>query len=374
MFEVQGQYNTAKIYAKELEKGAITQIANLCDQLFTEDSKIRLMPDAHAGAGCVIGTTMTITDKIVPNLVGVDISCGVEAVNIGNVNIDFVALDKIIRQRVPSGFSIRDDRHSLADQIDLEQLTCAKNMALGKAARSIGTLGGGNHFIEVDQDGLGDYWLVIHSGSRNLGLSVATHHQKLAQLAQPDANKDLAWLEGSLFDDYVHDMKIMQEYARLNRVAMTLEIMDAMRWTEKDRFTTVHNYLDTETMILRKGAVSAKKGERLLIPINMRDGTLLCQGLGNPEWNYSAPHGAGRLMSRGDAKRNLSMNDFKADMNGIFTTSVNEDTLDEAPGAYKPMKDILNAITETVDVISVLKPVYNFKASESGGGKRKRRK
>lgn len=373
MFEVEGKYTTAKVFARELEKGAITQIRNLCDQEFAEGSRISLMPDAHAGAGCVIGTTMTVTDCVAPNLVGVDISCGVEAVNIGPSDFDPVELDAAIRERVPSGFAIRDKKLPIADTVNLEDLTCASALALGKAAKAIGTLGGGNHFIEVDKDDKGDYWLVIHTGSRNTGLQVATWHQRIAQKLRPDVPPDLAWLTGREFEDYVNDMKIMRKYADANRRAISEEIIEGMGWKERDRFTTVHNYIDTDTMILRKGSVSAREGERLLVPINMRDGTLLCEGLGNPEWNYSSPHGAGRLMSRGEAKRSLSMEDFQAQMDGIFTTSVNENTLDEAPGAYKSMDFILDSIGETAKVISILKPVYNFKASEGGGRKRRKR-
>lgn len=373
MFEVEGKYSTATVYANNLEKGTITQIRNLCNQAFTEGSSIRLMPDAHTGIGCVIGTTMTVMGKIVPNLVGVDISCGVEAINIGSNDFDPAELDSVISARVPSGFAIRKERHPLSQKINLENLTCARELALVKGAKSIGTLGGGNHFIEVDLDENGDYWLVIHTGSRNLGLQVASHHQKIACVINPEAPAELAWLEGEAFDDYVHDMKIMQIFANLNRQAISEEIIDGMGWVEKDRFTTVHNYLDTETMILRKGAVSAKAGEKLLVPINMRDGTLLCEGLGNAEWNFSAPHGAGRLLSRGEAKRTLSFEDYKSQMKDIYTTSVNEETLEEAPGAYKPMKEIMEAIGDTARVMSILKPVYNFKASESGRKRRRKR-
>ncbi|MBD5608406.1 MAG: RtcB family protein [Desulfovibrio sp.] len=373
MFEVEGKYASAKVFAKELEKGAITQIRNLCDQEFTKDSKISLMPDAHAGAGCVIGATMTITGSIVPNLVGVDISCGVEAVNIGSSDFDPSELDAVIRERVPSGFAIRNKKLPIADSINLEDLTCASALALGKAAKAIGTLGGGNHFIEVDKDDKGDYWLVIHTGSRNPGLQVAGWHQKIAQTLRPDVPKDLAWLTGQEFEDYINDMKIMRKYADANRRAISDEIIDGMGWQERDRFTTVHNYIDTDTMILRKGSVSAREGERLLVPINMRDGTLLCEGLGNPDWNYSSPHGAGRLMSRGEATRTLSMDDYQAQMEGIFTTSVNENTLDEAPGAYKSMDFILDSIGETAKVISILKPVYNFKASQAPIGRKRKR-
>ncbi|MDE5831799.1 MAG: RtcB family protein [Desulfovibrio sp.] len=372
MFVVEGKRASAKVYAEDLEPSAVAQIKNLCDQEFAEGSDISLMPDAHAGAGCVVGTTMTIKDSVVPNLVGVDISCGVEAVNIGPDDFDPAELDAVIRERVPSGFAIRNKPLPISGSLNLEDLTCADQFALGKALKAIGTLGGGNHFIEVDKDDRGDYWLVIHTGSRNPGLAVANYHQKKAQASRPDAPKELAWLTGQELENYVHDMKIMQKYANTNRRAISEEIMAGMGWRERDRFTTVHNYLDTDTMILRKGSVSAQKGERLLVPINMRDGTLLCEGLGNPDWNFSSPHGAGRLMSRGEALRSLSMDEFKSQMEGIFTTSVNEKTLDEAPDAYKSMDYILKMIGETAKVVSILKPVYNFKSS--AGNIRKRRK
>lgn len=372
MFEVEGDKNTAKVMAKNIEKGAITQIKNLCDQDFAKDSKIRLMPDAHAGAGCVVGTTMTITDKIVPDLVGVDIGCGVEAVNIGPDPFDPAELDNVIRNSVPSGFAIRDDVLAIAEEIDLSRLSCFSAIAPAKALKAIGTLGGGNHFIEVSRGSNGDNWLIIHSGSKNTGLQVANWHQKIAQQIRSDVPPDLAWLDGEKFERYVADMKLMQKYAQINRQAMTIVIMEGMGWKERDRFTTIHNYLDTENMILRKGAVSAQKGERLLVPINMRDGSLLCEGLGNPDWNFSAPHGAGRLMSRGEAKRNLSMDEFKDQMAGIYSTSITEETLDEAPNAYKPMADILEAIKDTAKVHDILKPVYNFKAVQTGGKRRKR--
>lgn len=373
MFVVEGELNKAIVYANELEKGAITQIRNLCDQTFAESSQIRIMPDAHAGVGCVIGATMTIKDKIVPNLVGVDICCGVESVNIGSRDFDPAELDQVIKERIPSGFAIRDKYLPAAGELNLADLSCAKDMALVKAAKSIGTLGGGNHFIELDKDEKGDYWLVIHTGSRNIGLQVAEHHQKLARKMHPEMPFELAYLEGSAFDDYVNDIKIIHSFANLNRRAISDEIMDGMGWKERDRFSTIHNYLDTDNMILRKGAVSAQKGERLIIPINMRDGSLICEGLGNPEWNFSSPHGAGRLMSRGDAKRKLSMDAFKAEMQGIYSTSICENTLDEAPEAYKPMDAILDSIGETARVLSVLKPVYNFKASDGGGRKRRKK-
>lgn len=364
MQTITGTYGTAISYAASLEKGAIGQLTALCDQPFTADSRLRIMPDAHAGAGCVIGTTMTITNSIVPNLVGVDIGCGMETVNIGKARMDFKKLDGIIAQLVPSGFSIREKVHRFADEWDMDELKCGKILQKDKTLKSIGSLGGGNHFIEVDQDReSGDFYLIIHSGSRNPGLQVASHYQKRAgESRDSDTPYELAPLTGSAFDDYVHDMKIMQAFADLNRKAIADEILKGMKWKAKDAFATVHNYLDTGSMILRKGAVSAQKGERLLIPMNMRDGSLLCEGLGNPDWNYSAPHGAGRLCSRREAKESITLTQFKKDMQGIYSPSISRATLDESPAAYKPMEEILARIGDTVNVRALLKPVYNFKA------------
>lgn len=364
MINITGKYNTATAYVKSLEKGAIGQLTALCNQPFSEGSKLRIMPDAHAGAGCVIGTTMTITDKIVPNLVGVDISCGMEVVNIGNSRMDFKKLDNVIRKSVPSGFAIRDKAHRFAEEWDISDLECGKILHKDKTSKSIGTLGGGNHFIEMARDdGSGDYYLIIHSGSRNPGLQVATYYQKIAGENRPeDTPFELAFLTGNGFQSYVHDMKIMQDFADLNRKAIADEILKGMKWKAKNSFTTVHNYLDTGNMILRKGAVSAQEGEKLLIPLNMRDGSLLCEGLGNPEWNYSAPHGAGRLFSRTDAKNNITLTQFKNDMQGIYSSCISRNTIDESPAAYKPMDEIMSQIGETVKVLSILKPVFNFKA------------
>lgn len=364
MQEITGKYNIAIAFAKNLESSAIGQLKALCDQPFSADAKLRIMPDAHAGAGCVVGTTMTLTDKVVPNLVGVDISCGMEVVNIGRPRLDWQQLDKIIRRTVPSGQKLRDKAHRFADDWNQDELKCGKILQPEKTRKAIGTLGGGNHFIEVAKnEETGDHYLIIHSGSRNPGLQVANHYQKIAG-ANRDENTpyELAWLAGQDFEDYVHDMEIMQAYADLNRKAMADEILKGMKWRAEDAFTTIHNYLDTENMILRKGAVSAQIGERLLIPMNMRDGSLLCEGLGNPEWNYSAPHGAGRLFSRKEAKETLTLTQFKQDMEGVFSTCVGRATIDESPAAYKPMADILSQIGETVKINAILKPLYNFKA------------
>jgi RNA-splicing ligase RtcB len=360
------------------------------------------MPDVHAGMGCTIGTTMTITDKIVPGMVGVDIGCGMETTQLAEREIDFEKLDYFIRRQIPSGRDIRKDHHALNEEIDLNQLRCARHVNLERARRSIGTLGGGNHFIEMDRDESGGLFLVVHSGSRHIGNEVAKHYQDEAfrtlcgnarfqvdeTIARMKAEgntkeiqktiknlkaqrgmltpmpKDLSYVEGALFDDYMNDMKIIQQFAVLNRKAMTDVIIGGMGLNAVEAFTTIHNYIDTETMILRKGAVSAKKGEKLLIPINMRDGSLICVGRGNEDWNYSAPHGAGRLMSRRDAFKSLSMKEYEREMNGIFSTCVTSGTLDESPMAYKPMDDIISQIGPTADIISHVKPVYNFKSAE----------
>ena len=399
MIEVKGIYNTALCYTPKLEQAAYDQIKAVCDQEAFTGSKIRIMPDVHAGKGCTIGTTMTITDKIVPGMVGVDIGCGMETVRIAQPEIDFGKLDALIRQHIPCGHQIRGKAHPLNDQIDLSQLRCAKYVDLNRAALSIGTLGGGNHFIEVDQGENGGLYVVIHSGSRHLGTEVAKFYQdegykalssarhkidaavealkaegryqeiqatirRLQHEQGADVPKDLAWVEGRLFDDYIHDMRIVQHFAALNRKAMMDVILNGMGLEVVDQFTTIHNYIDTENMILRKGSVSAQSGEKLLIPINMRDGSLVCIGKGNPDWNYSAPHGAGRLMSRKEARAKLSLKEYQEKMSGIYTTCVNQDTLDESPMAYKNIGEIISQITPTADIVEQIRPVYNFKASE----------
>jgi RNA-splicing ligase RtcB len=400
MFEIKGEYTTAKVFTDTVEESAIAQIRQLCDMMYTDGSKIRIMPDVHAGAGCTIGTTMTITDKAVPNLVGVDIGCGMETVQIEEKHIELEKLDKLIYARIPSGMNIRKTFHKYNDEIELYQLRCRDKVNLDRAAKSIGTLGGGNHFIEVDKDEEGNLFLVVHSGSRHLGKEVATLYQELGyqrlnksdqgsvnalieeykaqgrekeiQTAVKELKKQvitgiphpLAYVEEDLFEDYIHDMQIVQRFAELNRKAMIDEIMKGMKLEAVDQFTTIHNYIDTDAMILRKGAVSARAGEKLLIPINMRDGSLICIGKGNEDWNYSAPHGAGRLMSRTQARNTFNVSEFKKQMQDIYTTSVSKDTLDECPMAYKDMSDIVNNIGPTADIIKVIKPIYNFKAGE----------
>lgn len=402
MIKVKGKHNTALVFTTDLEPQAEAQIKAVCDQQAFADSKIRIMPDVHAGIGCTIGTTMTITDKIVPGMVGVDIGCGIETVEITQKNLDFDRLDYLIRKRIPSGRDVRDTPHPLHEQADLDSLRCREKVNLNRARHSIGTLGGGNHFIEIAQDEEGRVYAVVHSGSRHIGHEVATYYQReavkqlsgtskaqldelmaelkaqgrereiaptLKRLKKDEGRKlpvprDLAYVEGQLMADYLHDMAIIQRFAVLNRKAMVDILFDDMSWEEKSRFTTIHNYVEIGSMLLRKGAVSAKAGEKLLIPINMRDGSLICEGLGNPDWNYSAPHGAGRLMSRRAAFSNLNLKEYKAQMEGIFTTSVNRDTLDEAPMSYKSIDFIMQSITPTANILHQIKPLYNFKASE----------
>lgn len=404
MITLSGKYNTANVYTDVIDENAISQIIELLNQPFTAGQKIAIMPDVHAGAGCVIGTTMTITDKVVPNLVGVDIGCGMKTVQLHQKDIDLKELDEIIRNYIPSGFDIRKDAHpfakTFADHINLENLRCHKSINIKRAYNSIGTLGGGNHFIEVDKDEEGNLYLIVHSGSRHLGVEVAKYYQEKAyeMLSKPNKEetkaiveklksenrqseirqtlaayhdskpcvpKALAYCEGSLFEDYIHDMEIVQKFAAVNREAMIAEILTRMRLSPVNAFTTIHNYIDTENMILRKGSVSAQAGERLLIPINMRDGSLICIGKGNPDYNFSAPHGAGRLYSRAQARASFTVEDYAKEMNGIYTTSVNSSTLDECPMAYKSLSDITDNITDTVDIVARITPIYNFKAGEA---------
>jgi len=400
MVTVRGLYNTAICYTSQLEPMAKKQIKAVCDQPEFAGCKIRIMPDVHAGMGCTIGTTMTIRDKIVPGMVGVDIGCGMETVELAERDIDFRKLDNLIRREIPFGREVRTTPHPLNTEIDLTQLRCADYVNLNRARHSIGSLGGGNHFIEVGRSEDGRLFLVVHSGSRHLGTEVAKFYQDegrralwggaqyqieqtIAQMKAEgrereiqktikvlkkehklDIPKDLAYVEGKLFEDYIHDMKLTQKFAMLNRKAMVDVILTGMGLTPVDSFTTIHNYIDTDAMILRKGAVSARKGEKLLIPINMRDGSLICVGKGNEDWNCSAPHGAGRLMSRKAAFQALSMAEFHQEMAGIYTTCVLPDTLDEAPMAYKSMDEIVAQIGPTAEIIERITPVYNFKAAD----------
>lgn len=399
MMEIKGQVNTAICFAKIIEDEAIEQIRRMCDYEFTAGSQIRIMPDVHAGKGCTIGTTMTVKDKAVPNIVGVDIGCGMYTVNLGQVEIDMEQMDGAAHF-IPSGLNVWEGRKERFDLLDLRCYRGLKDAR--RLERSLGTLGGGNHFVEIDQSADGTKYLVIHSGSRNLGKQVAEFYQRLAidlskgkeeYFARRDALiaeykaagrrkeiekalKELRWEEhestipedlcfvyGQYLEDYLHDVEICQRFARRSRELMAEIILQRLGIEAFDAFHTIHNYIDTDEMILRKGAIAAHKGEKVLIPINMRDGSVLAIGKGNPDWNYSAPHGAGRIMSRTAAKENLDLDEYRREMAGIYTTSVNEATLDEAPMAYKSLSDIIDVIQESVDVIEVLKPIYNFKAN-----------
>jgi len=399
MIEIKGKVNTAICFAKVIEDVAIDQIQRMCDYPLTENSRIRIMPDVHAGKGCTIGTTMTVIDKAVPNVVGVDIGCGMYTVNLGNSEIDMELMDAAAHF-IPSGTDVWEGRK---ERFNLLDLRCYRELKdVKRLERSLGTLGGGNHFIEIDQALDGTKYLVIHSGSRNLGKQVAEHYQQLAidlnqgkedyftkrdaliaeykaagrrneiQAALKELHwkareatipEDLCYLYGKYLEDYLHDVEICQKFARRSRELMAEIILGRLSLTALDAFHTIHNYIDTEEMILRKGAIAAHDGERVLIPINMRDGSVLAVGRGNPEWNYSAPHGAGRILSRTEAKETLDLEEYRREMAGVYTTSVNEKTLDEAPMAYKSLSDIIDVISDSVDIIEVLKPIYNFKAN-----------
>jgi hypothetical protein len=385
--------NEVKVFAETFEQEAYDQIKTLADFEPYQNAKIRIMPDSHAGKGCTIGTTMTVRDKITPNLVGVDIGCGMLVVELQEKEIDLENLDNAIRKFIPSGFNVHEE--PLKGFYGFIGLRCTKHVDLQRALRSIGSLGGGNHFIEVDRSEDGRLYLVIHSGSRNLGVGVCNYYQNLAyeklnsltdkkkemierlkaqgrekdintelrKLQQPKVSKELAYVEGQDFEDYINDMEIVQQFASLNRKTIAELITEYMRWHIVDTFETIHNYIDTKDMILRKGAVSAQKGEKFIVPINMRDGSLICIGKGNEDWNCSAPHGAGRLMSRSKAKETVSMNEYQRSMEGIYTTSVNDSTIDEAPQVYKPIEEIIEAIKPTADIVEVIKPIYNYKAN-----------
>ncbi|MBR1478340.1 MAG: RtcB family protein [Lachnospiraceae bacterium] len=402
MINIEGKINTAICYANVVEDEAIEQIRRMCDYEFTAGSKIKIMPDVHAGKGCTIGTTMTVVDKAVPNVVGVDIGCGMYTVDLGKEDIDLARVDEAAHY-IPSGMNVWEGRQ---ERFDLTGLRCYRDLKDTKRLeRSLGTLGGGNHFIEIDRSADGTNYLVIHSGSRNLGKQVAELYQQLAidlhkgigeyleardeiirtykeqgrrteiqaalkqlkwdkENLAPDMPEDLCFLSGKYLDDYLHDVEICQAFARRSREKMAEILVDRVGLNAGEAFHTIHNYIDTDEMILRKGAIAAHDGEKVLIPINMRDGSILATGKGNPDWNYSAPHGAGRVMSRTKARDTLSMDEYKKTMKGIYTTSVDEKTLDEAPMAYKSLEDIIDVVSEAVDIIEVLKPIYNFKASD----------
>lgn len=406
MFELRGKYNNCKVFTDNVEDSAIGLIMSLLNQEYAKDSRIRIMSDVHSGKGCVIGTTMTLKDKVVPNLVGCDIGCGMTAVKLKEKRIDLPKLDSVIRKYVPSGFEVHEE--PICNDSPIGDLRCAKYVNMDRAMKSLGTLGGGNHFIEVDKDKEDNLWLVVHTGSRHLGIEVCDYYQHLGytklkekevggtlkekseelirKLKEEGREKEiskalsklkdeyksthidipqaLSYVEGKDFEDYLYDMNLVQQHAVANRMTIVRQIIKNMKLHVEDEFTTIHNYIDVENMILRKGSVSAQKGERLLIPMNMRDGSLICIGKGNEDWNYSAPHGAGRLMSRSQAKETVSMNEFKNSMKGIYTTCIDRSTIDESPMAYKKMQEIIDNIGDTVEIVDIIKPIYNYKASE----------
>ena len=407
LLELTGKYANAKIFTELVSQNTLTQIYTLLNQPSMQGSQIRIMPDCHAGKGCVIGTTMTIRDSVIPNLVGIDIGCGMLAIKLKESNINLSEFDDIVKTYVPSGGNVH--ANLVKHNFDLTRLKCYKHAGLRKelAQKSMGTLGGGNHFIELDRDSNRNIWLVIHSGSRHLGIEICNYYQKQAlqdmretyriNTIEPElkqivndlkaagkapeiqaeadrlAKKLAAWTPGIpvelipcvgyRMDNYIHDMQITQEYAKLNRRTIANLILNHIG-TEVESFDTVHNYIDPNDMILRKGAIAAYQNQRVLIPINMRDGSLICTGKSNPDWNFSAPHGAGRLFSRSGAKDKFTVEEFAETMQkaGIYTTSVSESTLSECPMAYKPIESITNLITDTVDIVDIIKPIYNFKA------------
>ena len=402
MIEIVGKYNTAICYTNLIEPGAYSQILSVCNEEAFANSKIRIMPDVHEGKGCTIGTTMTIVDKVVPNMVGVDIGCGMYTVDLGKVDIDLPKFDETAHT-IPCGRNVWDGK---LERFDLKELRCFRNLKDTKRLeRSLGTLGGGNHFIEIDASEDGTKYLVIHSGSRNLGTQVAMIYQGIAlnlnlgkeefynrreevirtykadgrrgeieatlrqmerewRAKEPTMPRELCYLYGSFMEDYIHDIDVCQRFATRNRQKMAEILLEKAGFEAHGSFETIHNYIDVNEMILRKGSVSAKKGEKLLIPINMRDGSLICIGKGNEDWNFSAPHGAGRLMSRSAAYERLTMEEYQKQMEGIYTTCVNSRTLDESPMAYKTMDEIVANIEPTAEIISHIKPIYNFKAAE----------
>lgn len=397
MIELYGKYDTAKIYTDNCEQEAQSQIMNLLNQPFAKDSHPRFMPDVHAGKGCTVGTTMRITDRVCPNLVGVDIGCGVLVSKFETEELDLKKLDEMLqgKQIVPSGFSRRNKPHAYTKLVDIKKLRCFPYIDYKGAMLSLGSLGGGNHFIEVNKDSEDGLYLVVHSGSRHLGLEVCKHYQSIAEKNEmivdikavvdelkaqgrygeieatikkikaenPIIPRDLRCVAGQDLEDYLHDMKIVTQYAELSRQAMADEIIAYMGWTKVDSFSSIHNYIDIDNRIIRKGAISAEEGKRLIIPISMKDGSIIGIGKGNPDWNYSAPHGAGRVLSRSKAKELLTVEEFEESMKGIYTSCVGTSTLDESPMAYKTLEEIQGLIGDTVDIIDVIKPIYNFKAN-----------
>ena len=365
MKTVRGIYAEAKIFTDDVEEYALAQVKMICDNRVAEGSKIRLMSDIHPGKVGPIGLSMTVTDKVIPQLLGVDIGCGMTCVKLNKNTAEFQKLDRIIRENVPSGFSIRKVPHYMAEEFPCEKLRCAGHINRQKAEKSLGTLGGGNHFIELDRGEDGSLYLVVHTGSRHLGEEVAEHYTKLANTSLKEQGLEIpyymSYLEGEQKEAYVEDVRTVQDYAEWNRQIIVREILKGMKWKAKEQFSAAHNYLDASG-ILRKGAVAAGKGDRVIIPANMRDGMVLGIGLGNEDWNDSAPHGSGRKLKREDVKSQYTVSDFKKEMKGIYSSCVGADTLDEAPFAYRSITEIAEQIGDTVRITEILKPVYNYKA------------
>ncbi len=365
MKTVKGIYAEAKIFTDDVEKYALAQVKMICDNEISQGSTIRMMPDIHPGKIAPIGLSMTITDKVIPQLLGVDIGCGMTCVKLNKSHAEFRKLDRVIRENIPSGFHIRKEPHHMAEDFSYEGLRCLRHINRQKADRSLGTLGGGNHFIELDKGDDGSLYLVVHTGSRHLGEEVAEYYTKLANTCLQEQGKEvpyyMSYLEGDNKAAYLEDVQIIQRYAEWNRQIIVREILKGMKWKAEEQFCVPHNYLD-DSGILRKGAILAKKGKPVVIPANMRDGIILGVGKGNAAWNYSAPHGSGRKLKREDVKNQYTVSEFKKEMKGIYSSCVSADTLDEAPFAYRSIMEITEQIKDTVEVTGILKPVYNFKA------------
>ncbi len=368
MKTVKGIYAEAKIFTDDVEEYAQAQVKMICDHQAAEGSRIRLMPDIHPGKVGPIGLSMTATDKVIPQLLGVDIGCGMTCVKLNKDNVEFQKLDRVIRENVPSGFAIRKEPHHMAAEFPYEKLHCARHVNRPKAERSLGTLGGGNHFLELDRGEDGSLYLVVHTGSRHLGEEVAEHYTKLAHTSLKAQRLEvpyyMSYLEGDEKEAYMEDVQTVEDYAELNRQIIVREILKGMKWKAVEQFSVAHNYLDA-SRVLRKGAIAAEKGFQVIIPANMRDGMLLGIGLGNEDWNCSAPHGSGRRLKREDVKSWYTVSDFKREMKGIYSSCVGTDTLDEAPFAYRSLAEIAERIGDTVQITEILKPVYNYKAGSN---------
>ena len=384
MYDIVGKYNTATVYALDVDSESHAQVLQMCNVEELRDCSIKMMPDMHASEGCTVGTSMTVGEKINPSYVGSDIGCGMQVYRLEDGFIDLPALDSAVRELIPSGAAVYPRANPVIKQVDIKSLYAYPTLRHETVSRAIGTLGGGNHFIELDRSVDGEYYLVIHSGSRRLGKDVALYHQKMAFFTShgisPEevAKKKLrvcdvksrvipahCFLSGEHKGRYLHDMNIAVKYADVSRKYMGELILSKMGLKVAESFATVHNYIDTTHGILRKGAVSAQNGEKLIIPINMRDGSLICVGKGNPDWNFTAPHGAGRVLKRSDAKATISLEEYREAMKGIYSTSVNESTIDESPMAYRGIDDIHDTVEPTAEVVDIITPVYNFKASKS---------